>query len=119
VITLYGISNCDTVRKARKWLDAHDVEYRFHDFRADGLAPVQVRAWLQELGADTLINRRSRTWRALDDAAKAAAEDAEAAIDLLVAEPTLIRRPVIDTGQEVQAGFTPADYAELLGRHTL
>ena len=70
MIDLYGIKNCDTVKKARQWLEQHGIEYRFHDFRAHGLKLEQVQGWLRELGSDTLINKRGTTWRQLDDKAR-------------------------------------------------
>ncbi|MDX9875288.1 MAG: ArsC family reductase [Spongiibacteraceae bacterium] len=110
-ITLYGIKNCDTVKKARLWLDQHQVPYRFHDFRADGIARDELATWLAELGSDVLINRRGTTWRQLDDAQKATAD--QDAATLLAELPTLIKRPVLDLGDRRVVGFQTARYAEL------
>ena len=111
--TLYGIANCDTVRKARKWLAAHDVAYQFHDFRKDGLSNKQVKAWAQAVGWETLLNRRGQTWRKLAEQDKANLTEAKA-INLMAAEPTLIKRPVLEINKQVQVGFSEADYQHLL-----
>lgn len=112
--TLYGIANCDTVRKARKWLASHDVAYQFHDFRKDGLTSKRVKAWVQELGWETLLNRRGQTWRKLTEKDKTNLTEAKV-IKLMTAEPTLIKRPVLEVNNEVHVGFTEADYRQLFG----
>ena len=104
MLVVYGIGNCDTCRKARKWLDGQSVAYRFHDFRKDGLEPSTVAAWLTEIGADRLVNRRGTTWRKLGDADKQAIEGADAA-GAIAGEPTLIKRPVFDLGDRRLIGF--------------
>lgn len=116
--TLYGIKNCDTVKAARHWLETHHIEYRFHDFRADGLTLAQVQAWLQELGADTLINKRSTTWKQLDATTRAGLSENNAA-SLLVANPTLIKRPLLDIGHQRAVGFSTELYQSLFKQHTL
>ena len=103
MITLHGIPNCDTCRKARKWLDAAGVDHEFHDFRKDGLEAGAVAAWSAELGLDKLVNRRGTTWRNLTDDQKARLETAPT--DLLVENPTLLKRPVIDLGDRRLVGF--------------
>lgn len=118
MIDLYGIKNCDTVKKARQWLDKHAIEYRFHDFRSDGLERRQVQGWLRELGSDTLINRRGTTWKQLDEATRNGLNGSNA-VDLLLAHPTLIKRPLLDLGHQRRVGFSAADYAELFKQHTL
>lgn len=110
--TLYGIANCDTVRKARKWLAAHEVAYQFHDFRKDGLSNQQVKTWAQAVGWETLLNRRGQTWRKLAEQDKANLTEAKA-IKLMAAEPTLIKRPVLEINKQVQVGFTETDYQQL------
>lgn len=110
--TLYGISNCDSVKKARRWLDAQGINYRFHDFRADGLTAAQIGDWLSELGAETLVNKRSTTWKALSDAQKAALSE-RSATQLILDNPTLIKRPLLDTGGERIVGFKAEIYATL------
>lgn len=106
--TLYGIKNCDTVKKARAWLDQQGIRYRFHDFRIDGLSAAQVSQWLEELGADALINKRSTTWKSLDEATKATIE--QRAAEIILANPTLIKRPLLDTGKGKHLGFKAPDY---------
>jgi len=118
VITLYGIKNCDTVRKARKWLDSRNVEYRFHDFREDGIDQSTVADWLAELGWESLVNRRSTSWKALDTKTQQDM-DARSALTAILDQPTLIKRPLLDTGSELHVGFSPESYARLLNLHTL
>jgi len=112
MLTLYGIKNCDTVKKARRWLEENNVEYQFHDFRSDGLESKTVAQWLEVIGKDTLINRRSTTWKQLSDAERQQADGNDAAA-LLVAHPTLIKRPVLAAGKTLQVGFNPSQYASL------
>jgi arsenate reductase len=111
-ITLFGIPNCDTVKKARRWLEQRQVPYQFHDFRKDGLAPAQVKTWLTQLEWDALINKRGRTWRELPDANKQISNTAQA-IDLCCKYPTLIKRPVLVSGKHIMLGFDPKNYASL------
>ena len=106
-LTLYGIPNCDTVKRARKALDAAGVDHSFHDFRKDGLNAEQVARWADAVGLDTLINRRGMTWRKLDDADKAAIEGGDHAA--IASQPTVIKRPVFDTGDSVLVGFAKGD----------
>jgi len=110
--TLYGIKNCDTVKKTRRWLDDNQIDYRFHDFRADGLEKTQINAWVAELGWETLINKRSTTWKALDDSVKNSLND-QSIIDVIADNPTLIKRPLLDTGAMRRVGFKAADYETL------
>lgn len=112
-ITLYGIPNCDTVKKARKWLEANGVEYRFHDFRKDGLEQADVKRWLDALGWDTVLNRKGTTWRNLPEATRSGV-DAKSVLPLLLAQPTLIKRPVLVSGDAVRCGFSADDYQSLL-----
>lgn len=111
-ITLYGIKNCDTVKKARRWLDDNGIPYHFHDLRTDGLDAPRVDAWLQELGLD-LVNRRSTSWKALDEQTRSEL-NAGNATEVILAQPTLIKRPLLDTGAERRVGFKPAEYEALL-----
>ncbi len=112
--TLFGISNCDTVKKARKWLDDAQVSYQFHDFRKDGLSRDQVTVWVKALGWENLVNKRSTTWKGLDDATKTALSD-ESVVDIILDQPTLIKRPLLEQGDEVQVGFKAADYEQRFG----
>ncbi|MEX1033262.1 MAG: ArsC family reductase [Cellvibrionaceae bacterium] len=109
---LYGIRNCDTVKKARRWLDARKIDYRFHDFRADGLTEAQVRIWLADLGSDRLINKRSTSWKNLG-AHQQAALNAQSAVQLILDNPTLIKRPLVETGKRRLVGFDTDTYSDL------
>ncbi len=111
-ITLYGIRNCDTMRKARQWLDAHGVDYQFHDYRKDGLDEEQLRAWVDELGWEALLNKRGLTWRKLPPAVREAI-DKESAIQIMRENPAIIKRPLLDLGDRRVVGFDEARYAEL------
>ncbi len=106
-LVLYGISNCDTVKKARAWLAAHDIAHRFHDFRRDGVPRDRLALWLKALGAERVINRRGTTWRKLDAAAQARAETD--ALGLLDAHPSLIKRPVLEGTDWLSIGFGKAE----------
>jgi Spx/MgsR family transcriptional regulator len=112
MVTLYGIKNCDTVRKARRWLDDHQVEYRFHDLRADGLTPDLLDRWLQDPGWEQLINRRGTTWRKLPEKQRNTIE-AGTARDIMLANPAIIKRPVVDTGSGRYVGFSADRFTRL------
>ncbi|MCU0969437.1 MAG: ArsC family reductase [Rubrivivax sp.] len=112
MITLYGIPNCDTVRRARAWLTDHGLEHRLHDFKRDGVPVARLDAWIAALGWETLVNRQGTTWRRLDDATKAAVADAAAARALMLAQPSVIRRPVVEwLDGRITAGFDAARWA--------
>lgn len=115
---LYGIKNCDTVKKARAWLDAHHIEYRFHDFRGDGLDLKLAQSWLQDIGVDELINKRGTTWKQLDEKTRATLTTSNAAA-LIVVHPTLIKRPLLDIGHQRFVGFSDAMYRDIFKAHTL
>ncbi|RED49828.1 ArsC family reductase [Aestuariispira insulae] len=102
--TLYGLKNCDTCRKARKWLDAEGIDHQFHDVRADGLDRATVAAWAGALGWGALLNRRGTTWRGLSEDVKAGVDEA-IAIDLMTEHPALIKRPVFDINGTLGLGF--------------
>ncbi|WP_020395018.1 ArsC family reductase [Thiolinea disciformis] len=106
---LYGLSNCDTVRKARQWLDERGIPYTFHDFRKDGLNPVQLRAWVDELGWEAMLNKRGTTWRLLPEKTR---ENLTETLALAVMEdqPAIIKRPLLDTGSRQVLGFDPMTY---------
>lgn len=112
MITLYGIKNCDTVKKARKWLEKNGVDYRFHDFREDGMSRVPLREWIEEFGWQEVLNRRSTSWRALSDAQKNGMDN-QSALSLAGETPALIKRPVTVAGNETRFGFKEATYKEL------
>ena len=115
MISLYGIPNCDTVRKARRWLDTQGIAYRFHDFRKDGLEEHRLRAWVSELGWETLLNRSGTTWRSAPDAVKAGL-NAETAIAFMLQTPAAIKRPVLDIGEQHVVGFSEARYQSTFSR---
>ena len=111
-ITLYGIPNCDTVKKARAWLDERHVAYRFHDFRKDGVPPDRLDAWLQSPDGGRLVNRQGTTWRRLDPAAQSAVTTAAGARALLMEQPSVIKRPVVDWHDgSTTVGFDPVGWA--------
>lgn len=109
---LYGIKNCDTVKKARKWLENEGIEYRFHDFREDGINKKQVEKWVKELGWEGVVNKRSTSWKALDESARTNMNAANA-VSAIMAQPTLIKRPLLDTGNTRHTGFSAASYAQI------
>ena len=112
MIEIYGLKNCDTCRKAVKLAQAGSQPFRFHDLRVDGLSPERLAAWLERLGWEALLNRRSTTWRALPETEKAGL-DAGAAARLLARRPVLIKRPVVEAGDRLLVGFGPAEKAAL------
>lgn len=109
---IYGIKNCDTMKKAMRWLDAAGVSYHFHDYRCAGVDKQRLAAWCAELGWETLLNRRGTTWRGLDETLKADLDEA-GAIALMVEQPALIKRPVVEFADRVEVGFSEARYAAL------
>ncbi len=113
--TLYGIPNCDTVKKARTWLAAHDAAVDFHDFKKQGLARATVAAWLTQLDWEVLVNRKGTTWRKLPDAQRAAVIDAASALELMLEQPSVVKRPVLDLDGKLSVGFSEASYAQLFG----
>ncbi len=115
MITLYGIPNCDTVKKARLWLTDHDLAYQFHDFKKQGVPPERLAAWMDALGWEKLLNRQGTTWRKLDPATQAAVVDAASAAQVMLSQPSVIKRPVVEWANShgpsgVTAGFDPADW---------
>ena len=115
-IILYGIPNCDTVKKARAWLAGQSLAYQFHDFKKQGVPAERLPAWMAAVGWEKLLNRQGTTWRKLDAAAQAAVHDAASAADLLLREPSAIKRPVVEWPDgAVTVGFAPDDWARRLG----
>jgi arsenate reductase len=110
-IILYGIPNCDTVKKARTWLLDHHVDFTFHDFKKQGLDRATAAAWLEERDWEVLVNRKGTTWRNLTDAQKAAVVDKASALELMLATTSVIKRPVLQGAGTLQVGFTPDLYA--------
>ena len=111
MIIVYGIANCDTVKKARAWLTEHGQTCEFHDFKKRGVPPEKLALWAQVVGWEKLLNRRGTTWRKLDAAAQAAVMDAASAHTLMLAQPSVIKRPVVDWGQDITVGFDAAAWA--------
>lgn len=111
---IYGIKTCDTVRKARAWLDAHGVPHQFHDYRASGIDEARLRRWVAVVGWEKLLNRSGTSFRALPEADKADLDEARA-VALMLANPTLIKRPVVEADAALHIGFKPDDYAGLFG----
>lgn len=112
MLTVYGIKQCDTCRKALKWLAGQGIEHGFHDFRVDGLRAEMLRGWLGSPFADKLVNRRSTTWRQLTDEQRKS--EGEALLELLLEHPTLIKRPVFVTSDIVAIGFNPKELTGIL-----
>jgi arsenate reductase len=110
--TLYGIPNCDTVKKARTWLADQGIEFAFHDFKKHGLERATVAAWLAELDWEVLVNRKGTTWRALPDERKAAVTSKAAALELMLEFPSVVKRPVLQGAGKISVGFSAALYEE-------
>jgi arsenate reductase len=116
--TIYGIKNCDTMKKARAWLDKHGIAYAFHDYKTAGVARAQLETWCRMVGWETLVNRAGTSFRKLPDKDKNGL-DAKKAVALMLAQPSLIKRPVLDLGgDKLLVGFTPELYRPLLGSRT-
>ena len=108
-VTIYGIKNCDTMKKARAWLDDHGVTYDFHDYKSAGIDRDRLKTWCKTLGWETVLNRAGATFRALPDADKSGLTEAKA-ITLMLAKPSMIKRPVLDLGGRLLVGFKPEVY---------
>ncbi|MDY7578670.1 ArsC family reductase [Herbaspirillum sp. RTI4] len=111
--TLYGIPNCDTVKKARTWLDAHELVFTFHDFKKAGLDAAQVALWLKEVPWDTLVNRKGTTWRALSPERQASIVDAATALPLILENPSIVKRPVLYFDGHTHVGFSAERYQHI------
>lgn len=112
-ITLYGIPNCDTVKKARDWLAAHGKDYAFHDYKKAGADPARIAAWIAEAGLDRVLNKAGTTFRKLPDEAKADLTEAKA-IPLMAENPSTIKRPIVEYPGGLLVGFRPEEWAEAL-----
>ena len=110
---LYGIKACDTMKKARTWLDEHHVDYAFHDYKSVGIDRANLEKWCNEHGWQTILNRAGTTFRKLDDAQKADLDQAKA-IELMLAQPSMIKRPILDLGDKTLVGFKPDNYQAAL-----
>lgn len=111
--TLYGIPNCDSVKKSRAWFDEHDLPYIFHDFKKQGVPEPALTAWITELGWEALVNKKGTTWRKLDAATQASVTDAPSAKTLMLAHPSVIKRPVVVRAADVSVGYSPQIFASL------
>ncbi len=111
---MYGIANCDTIKKARKWMQQHDVEYRFHNYKKDGTDPTQLANWAEQLGWERLINRRGTSWRKLDEDTRNQMDLARA-LEIMQQNPSIIKRPLIETADgRLILGFDEAEYKKEL-----
>ncbi len=111
---MYGIKNCDTIKKARTWLETHAIDYRFHDYKAEGIDRERLTAWVAGLGWEVLLNRTGTTFRKLPDADRADLT-ADKAIALMLAQPSMIKRPVLDKDGALIVAFKPERYADAFG----
>jgi arsenate reductase len=112
-VTIYGIKNCDTMKKARGWLDAAGIDYAFHDYKSAGIDRDRLAGWSKEVGWEKLLNRAGMTFRKLPDSDKAGLDE-DKALALMVAKPSMIKRPVLDVGGKLLVGFKPDDYEKTL-----
>ncbi|PVM87952.1 ArsC family reductase [Caulobacter radicis] len=112
-VTIYGIKACDTMKKARTWLDEHGVAYAFHDYKVSGAVRADVERWVEALGWETVLNRAGTTFRKLPDSDKAGI-DAKKAVELMLAQPSMIKRPMLDVDGKLLAGFKPDQYTAIL-----
>jgi len=113
-VVIHGIKACDTMKKARAWLEAHGVEYRFHDYKTQGVERAALEGWARVVGWETLLNRAGTTFRKLPDADKANLDEGRA-IALMLAQPSMIKRPVLEAGGKLIVGFKPDSYAAAFG----
>ncbi|MBK6258636.1 ArsC family reductase [Citrobacter youngae] len=113
MITLYGIKNCDTIKKARRWLETQGIDYRFHDYRVDGLDSTLLQSFINELGWEALLNTRGTTWRKLDEATRNQITNATAAASLMIEMPAIIKRPLLCApGKPMLLGFSESSYTQ-------
>ena len=113
-VTIYGIKACDTMKKARDWLDGHGVAYAFHDYKTVGIDRPRLEAWSKAVGWEILLNKAGTTFRKLPDADKQGIDQAKAS-DLMLANPSMIKRPVLATGDQLLVGFKPDVYGRVMG----
>lgn len=115
MIVVYGIKNCDTMKKARAWLDGHDIAYTFHDYKTAGIEKARLEGWVSQMGWETLLNRAGTTFRKLPDTEKEGLTQKKA-IALMLAQPSMIKRPVLEKAGKITVGFRREDYEKLLTR---
>lgn len=114
-ITVYGIKNCDTMKKARTWLEDHGVKYAFHDYKTEGIDKAKLESWVKQAGWETVLNRSGLTFKRLPDAEREGVTEKKA-IALMAAQPSMIKRPVLEAGGKITVGFKPEVYAKLFVR---
>ena len=112
MIKIYGIPNCDTIKKARKWLKDNDIDYEFHDYKKQGVPEKELKIWAKQVGWETLLNKRGTTWRKLDDDTKNSVDE-KSAINIMLENPSIIKRPVLSSGKILLVGFSVDEYAQL------
>lgn len=116
---LYGIKNCDTIKKAKKWLEEQQVAYQFHDYRADGLDAELLRTFIDQLGWESLLNTRGTTWRKLDESVRQSIDNADSAAELMLAQPAIIKRPLLAHNHRMLLGFNPDQYTQFLAEEKI
>lgn len=112
MITLYGIPNCDTIKKSRKWLKDNDIDYEFHDYKKHGVPEKELKVWVKKLGWEIFLNKRGTTWRKLDEQVKNSVDEASA-IQIMLGNPSIIKRPVLVKGSDILVGFKESEYSQL------
>ena len=113
MIIIYGIPNCDTMKKARRWLEANGIDYDFHDYKKRGVPEKNLKAWVKQAGWETILNKRGTTWRKLDDELKHNIDN-ESAIKIMLDNPSIIKRPVLESYQLLLIGFKEDEYRQLI-----
>lgn len=116
---LYGIKNCDTIKKAKKWLEEQQIAYQFHDYRADGLDAELLRTFIDQLGWESLLNTRGTTWRKLDESVRQSINNADSAAELMLAQPAITKRPLLAHNQRMLLGFNPDQYTQFLAEEKI
>ena len=111
-VTLYGIANCDTIKKAKTWLQDHEIDFEFHDYRKQGLEPELLQTWVRDLGWEALVNRRGTTWRQLTPEVKNSI-DTDSAIEIMLANPAIIKRPLLAINDRRYLGFSDEQYSQI------
>jgi Spx/MgsR family transcriptional regulator len=110
---LFGISNCDTIKKAKKWMTKNEIEYEFHDYKKEGVPEKELKSWIKQVGWEVLLNKRGTTWRKLDDSTKDSVDE-KSAIQIMLENPSIIKRPVLDVNNTITVGFSEKIYSDLL-----
>ena len=113
MVKMYGIPNCGTIKKARRWLDDNGVAYEFHDYKKQGVPEKNLKSWVKKVCWETVLNKRGTTWRKLDDKTKNSINEASA-IKIMLENPSIIKRPVLESGKRLLVGFDPSEYSQLL-----